>query len=80
MPIVLLLQMMGGWDRWGVVDLCHGVTGVGYNLIAFVVVVFCAFVFCCLMFLVPLFRWLEHDGCCVFLCFFFIFFVSGPFN
>ena len=21
MPIVLLLQMMGGWDRWGVVDL-----------------------------------------------------------
>ena len=21
MSIVLLLQMMGGWDRWGVVDL-----------------------------------------------------------
>ena len=28
----------------------------------------CAFVFCCLTFSVPLFRWLEHDGCCV--CFF----------
>ena len=28
----------------------------------------CAFVFCCLMFWVPLFWWLEHDGCCV--CFF----------
>ena len=21
MPIVLLLQIVGGWDRWGVVDL-----------------------------------------------------------
>ena len=29
MPIVLLLQMMGGWDRWGVVDLYEGVGGGG---------------------------------------------------
>ena len=38
----------------------------------------CAFVFCYDTFSVPLFRWLEHDGCCV--CFSFIFFVSGPFD
>ena len=31
----------------------------------FLFVFFCAFVFCCHMFSVPLFRWLEHDGCCV---------------
>ena len=39
MSIVLLLQMMGGWDRWGVVDLYKGVgggTGGGYHLIVFV--------------------------------------------
>ena len=36
--IVLLLQMMGGWDRWGVVVLYQGLgggTGGGYNLIFF---------------------------------------------
>ena len=41
----------------------------------------CASMFCCLAFSVPLFRWLEHDGCCV--CFFvfpFFFFVTDPFN
>ena len=71
MPIVLLLQMMGGWDRWGVVDLYYGVgggTGGGYHLIDFIVFFSCRFVFFCLTFSVPLFRWLEHDGCCV--CFF----------
>ena len=39
MSIVLLLQMMGGWDRWGVVDLQQGVGGVtsdGYYLVVFV--------------------------------------------
>ena len=74
MSIVLLFQMMGGWGRWegggSFVHLNWGVgggTGGGYHL---TVVVFfsCAFVFCCLTFSVPLFRWLEHDGCCV--CFF----------
>ena len=38
----------------------------GYHLIIFVFFS-CAFVFC-LTFSVPLFRWLEYDGCCV--CFF----------
>ena len=39
MSIVLLLQIMGGWDRWGMVDSCYGVggeTGGGYHLIVFV--------------------------------------------
>ena len=42
MSIVLLLQMLGGWDRWRVVDLEQGVGGGtegGYYLIVFVVVV-----------------------------------------
>ena len=42
MSIVLLLQMVGRWDRWGVVDLEQGVgveTGSGYYLVVFVVVV-----------------------------------------
>ena len=36
MSIVLLLSMMGGWDRWGVADSyqgVHGETGGGYYLI-----------------------------------------------
>ena len=36
MPIVLVLQMMEGWDRWGLVDLYLGVawaTGGGCHLI-----------------------------------------------
>ena len=45
MSVVLLLQMMGGWDRWGVVDLYLGVGGTtvaGYHLIIFVFLVcFC---------------------------------------
>ena len=40
MPIVLLLQVMGGWDRWGVVDLFRvwvgGGHGGGHHLIVFV--------------------------------------------
>ena len=51
MSIVLLLQMMRGWDRWGVVDLCCGVgerTGGGYHLIIFFSS--CAFLFWSLMF------------------------------
>ena len=70
MSIVLLLQMMGEWARWRVVDLYQDVgggTGDGYHLMVFVVVFqfFLVFVFCCLTFSVPLFRWLEHDGCCL---------------
>ena len=36
----------------------------------------CAFVFCFLMFSVPLFRCLEHDGCCVCFCIFSLFSLS----
>ena len=48
MSIVLLLGMMGGWDRWGVVDLyqCVGEgTWSRYHLIVFVFV----FCFCILL-------------------------------
>ena len=78
MPIVLLLQMMGGWDRCGLVDLYYGLGGGDrgwYHLIF----VFCfslsrAFVFNCLMFSVPLFRWLEHVAV-VSVSFFFLYFL-----
>ena len=83
MPIVLLLQMLGGWDRWGGGGLIYirvWMGGQGWVLsYSFCCFFSCAFVFC-FTFSVPLFRWLEHDGCCVFFCFFFIFFVSGPFK
>ena len=49
MSIVLLLLMIGGWDRWGVADLYSalgGGTGAGYHLIVFV------FVLCFLYFVV----------------------------
>ena len=51
------------------------------GIILWFLVLSCAFVYCCLTFSVPLFCWLELDGCCV--CFFvfpFFLFVSGPFN
>ena len=62
MLIVLLLQMVGRWDRWGVVDLEQGVggeTGSGYYLVVFVVVVFvifftCSLILCSLLSSVPL--------------------------
>ena len=69
MSIVFLLQMMEGWDRWGVVDLYCDVSGGrrgGYHLIVFVFSD--VFDFSSFMSSVPLFRGLEHDGCCV--CFF----------
>ena len=67
-PVVLLLWMMGGWDRWRVVDSYQGesgATGGGYYLIVFFFI--CAFVFwflmCCFFF-----KWIQDDSCCV--CFF----------
>ena len=36
--------------------------------VSFRVFVFCALVFCSITFSVPLFSWLEHDGCSI--CFF----------
>ena len=46
MSIVLLLQMMEGWDKWGVIDLYLGMgggKGGGYHPIVFGVFS-CAFV------------------------------------
>ena len=70
MSIVLLLQMIGEWDRWE-----EGGVGVGGSLILgcgwrdrgwissySFFFFFLSFVFC-LMFPVPLFKWLEHDVC-----------------
>ena len=54
----------------GVVHLNEGVdggTGGGYYVKVFFFCC-CSFIFCCLSFSVPLFRWLEYDGCYV--CFF----------
>ena len=67
--IVLLLWIMGGWNRLGVVFSYHGVggaTGSRYYLIVFSYwLVFLSFVLMtCLFF----FKWVEHGSCCV--CFF----------
>ena len=80
MPIVLLLEMMGGYERWKWL-IFWGVQVGGQGLGIILELLTCAFVFCSITFSVPLRRWLEHNGCCVcFYVFFFIFFVSGPFN
>ena len=47
--------MMGGWDRWGVVDSYRGLGGVRvggcYVLVRFFLFVFiCAFVFCAFLY------------------------------
>ena len=72
MSFALLLQIMEGWwgDRWGSLVYIRGIW-VGdtrwvpsYSFCSFVG----GFVFCSLMSLSPLFKWLEHDGCCA--CFF----------
>ena len=49
MSIVLLLQVMGKWDRWGMVDLYKSVgggTGGRYYLTGFVF-----FLYCCILLL-----------------------------
>ena len=83
MSIVLLLQMIGRWNRWwgggGIYykSVSVGTRG-GYHPIFFFS---CLFVFSSLTFSVLILRWLEHDGCYIYLFVnFFIFFVSGPFN
>ena len=73
MSMVLLLQMKGRWDCWGVVDLYLGVgegTGGGYHSVFLVLLDFVTSS-------VPLFRWLEHDRCWT--CFF-VFVFSGLFH
>ena len=67
--IVLLLWMIRGWDRCGLVDSYQSVggrIGGGYYLIVFFIFI-CAFVFWSLMSCL-FFKWVEHDSCCV--CFF----------
>ena len=57
MSIELSLQMMGGWDRWEMVDFYQGVgggTGRGYHFTDFVFS--CASSFCSLKSSVPLSR------------------------
>ena len=56
---------IGGW----VVNLYEGVDGgQGVGIILYFLFLSCPFLFSCLAFSVPLFRWLEHDGC--YICFF----------
>ena len=71
---VVLLQMMGGWEGLGVAHSClrfgQGKRGwVPYF-----------YTFCLFFLLLIALSSLVHDSCCVFLCFFFAFFVSAPFN
>ena len=71
MSIVLFLQII--WDGIGdgwFIYIRVWVEGQEVGIILYFFFFSCAFVFCCLTFSVPLFRWLEHDGCCV--CFFVI--------
>ena len=70
--IIFFLWMMGGWDRWGVVDSYWSLGGVRvggqYLLVRFFLFAFiCAFVFCSLVSCL-FFKWVEHDSCCI--CFF----------
>ena len=63
--ILLLLWVVGEWDRWAVVDSQQGVGGTtagGYYLIVFLCI------FLLVSHVLSLFKWLEHDSCCV--CFF----------
>ena len=80
--IVLLLQIMGGWDMWGVVHLYYGVgggRGGGYHLMVFVFF-FCFYIL--LSYVLSTFTQVARtlQLLCLFLCFFFIFLVSCPFN
>ena len=73
--ILLLLWMMGGCDRWGVVDSYQGVgggTGAGYCLGFFLFVLLPFGLSCPFSF----FKWVEHDSCCV--CFFVYYLFSLP--
>ena len=72
--IVLLLWIMGGWDRWGKVDSYQGVNIIS-AFFCFVFAFVCWSLMSCLFF-----KWVEHDSFCLFLCLLFVFSVSGPFN
>ena len=69
--------MMGKWDRWGggggggwLIYIRDRVGGQAEGItLQFLFFFPCAFVFRSVTFSVPLFRWIEHDGCCLFLYF-----------
>ena len=70
----LLLQVMGGIGKLGVVLLCWVLGGGGGG--QGVVIFFLSFVL-----LLIVLSWLVHDSLlCLFHCFFFAFFISGAFN
>ena len=78
--IVLLLGMLGGLDRWVVVDSYQGVGGGDSGWVLSHSFFICVFVFCSLISCL-FFKWVEHDSCCVcFFCLLFAFCVSGPSN
>ena len=64
---IILLQTMGLWDRlgrwWIYIRVWVGRQALG--IILQFMFLSSAFTVCCLAFSVPLFSWLEHDGCCV---------------
>ena len=75
--IVLLLWMMGGWERWGLVGLHHGVGGGGGGTECRYYLIVCFYLWFCLLvshvlFLFSVSR--EHDSYCV--CFFVYCFLS----
>ena len=84
MSIVLLLQMIGRWNRWwggGGGNLLKQQKCRDKGWVSSYIFFSCLFVFSSLTFSVLILRWLEHDGCYIYLFVnFFIFFVSGPFN
>ena len=68
--IVLLLWMMGGWDRWGwLIHIRVWVGGQGVVIYYLLVLFFFLFALLSFGLSCPLFfRWVEHESCCV--CFF----------
>ena len=76
MSIVLLLQVMREWDRWGwLIYIRVWAGGQGVGIILEFLLISCTFVFCSLTFSVSLFRWLESMMAVmsVFLFFFYYF-------
>ena len=69
--IVLLLWMMGGWDRWGwLIHLRVWVGDSGWVLSLSLYIFFFLFVLLSFGLSCPylFFKWVEHDSCCV--CFY----------
>ena len=76
-PIVLLLWMMGAWDRLGLVDSYWGDgrgTGGVYYLIACIFYFYLCF--CLLDMFCLFFKWVEHDSCCVSIFVYYLFSLS----